>query len=126
MSTSLDGVRELFVANARVVLNAVADDVVARNWDQPSVLEDQLVGGLAGHLARGGVWVVDDYLNAETPDAPRIRSAAQYFAQSAEFLNADDHRLIRERGAQVAAQGHAEMCAALDARIDVADTTPCE
>ena len=24
----------------------------------PAVLEEQTVGGLAGHLARGGVWVV--------------------------------------------------------------------
>jgi hypothetical protein len=111
-------VRELFLKTARVVRDAIADDVVARAWDEPSILEDQLVGGLAGHLARGGVLVVDDYLNAEIPDAPRVKSTAKYFARSASFLNADDHRQIRERGAQVAALGHGEVCAALNARLD--------
>jgi hypothetical protein len=118
-SMTAGNVRELFLANAQIVRSAIGEDVVARAWDEPSILEDQRVGGIAGHLARGGVWVVDDYLNAEIPDAPRSRSAAAYFAQSAEFLNANDHRLIRERGAQVAAQGHADVCAALDARLAV-------
>ena len=95
-------VRDLFLASAGVVRVAIADDAVGRAWDLPSVLEGQMIGGLAGHLARGGVWVVDDYLNQEIPDAPRAKSAAAYFAQSASFLNADDHRQIRERGAQVA------------------------
>jgi len=116
-STTAGNVRELFLTTARVVRSAIGDDLVAQAWDRPSILEDQRVGGIAGHLARGGVWVVDDYLNAEIPDAPRLRSAAVYFAQSAEFLNAEDHRLIRERGAQVAARGHRDVCATLDARL---------
>jgi hypothetical protein len=111
-------VREVFLASAGVVRDAIADDAVGRAWNEPSVLAEQTVGGLSGHLARGGVWVVDDYLNAELPDAPRAKSAAVYFAQSAEFLNADDHRLIRERGAQVAAVGHRDLCASLAQRLD--------
>jgi hypothetical protein len=115
-------VREAFLASAGVVRVAIADDAVGRSWESPSVLEGQTIGGLAGHLARGGVWVVDDYLNQDIPDAPRAKSAATYFAQSASFLNADDHRQIRERGAQVASVGHREVCAALARRLD--DLTP--
>jgi Mycothiol maleylpyruvate isomerase N-terminal domain len=111
-------VRETFLATALVLYDAIADDAVARAWDQPSVLEEQTIGGLAGHLARGGVWVVATYLDTEIPDAPRARSAAEYFAQSAEFLNADDHRMIRERGAEVAAAGHREVCRALRERLE--------
>ena len=111
-------VREVFLASAGVVRDAIADDAVGHAWNDPSALAEQTIGGLSGHLARGGVWVVDDYLNAELPDAPRAKSAAVYFAQSASFLNADDHRLIRERGAQVAAVGHSEVCASLARRLD--------
>src|SRR5207249_995127 len=105
-------------ATARVARDAIGDDAVGQAWDDASVLEDQTIGGLAGHIARGGVWVVEDYLNAEVPDAPRAKSAAVYFAQSAAFLNAEDHRLIRERGAQVAAVGHRELFATLTRRLD--------
>jgi len=111
-------VRDVFLASAGVVRDAISESAVERAWDEPSVLAEQTIGGLSGHLARGGVWVVDDYLSAEIPDAPRAKSAAVYFAQSASFLNADDHRQIRERGAQVAAVGHREVCAALARRLD--------
>jgi hypothetical protein len=116
--TSAGGVRDLFVATARAVEAAICDHTVGRAWNEPSVLEEQTVGGIAGHLARGGVWVVDHYLDTETPDAPRLYSAAEYFARSASFLNADDHREIRERGAQVASAGQGEVCDSLRARLD--------
>ena len=111
-------VRELFVHTARVVRDAVAADVVARAWDEPSFLEDQTVGGLAGHLARGGVWVVGEYLDAPVPDAPFVDSAANYFAQFAATATPDSLREIRERGARVAAAGHREVCETLAARLD--------
>jgi hypothetical protein len=113
-----ENVRALFVESARVVEAAIADDIVARAWDEPSILDEQLVGGLAGHLARGGVWVVDDYLDAEIPDAPRAASAAEYYARVTESLGPEEHRQIRERGAQIAALGPAEVCAMLSARLD--------
>ena len=65
-----------------MVRDAIADDAVARAWDEPSVLEEQTVGGIAGHLARGGVWVVGDYLDADDPRrAARRVGRGQYFAQ---------------------------------------------
>ena len=111
-------VRDLFVETARVVEVAIADDAVGDTWDEPSVLEDQLVGGLAGHLARGAVWVVDDYLSADLPDAPSVESAAGYFAQIMDTATEDDHRLIRERGALIAGAGQRDLCASLTARLD--------
>ena len=111
-------VRELFVETARVVEIAIADDAVGRAWDEPSVLEEQLVGGIAGHLARGGVWVVDEYLSADLPDTPRVDSAAEYFARLMDSSSATDHRLIRERGALIAGAGQHDLCAALTTRLD--------
>jgi hypothetical protein len=111
-------VRALFIATARVVGTAIADEAVGRAWGEASVLDEQTVGGIAGHLARGGVWVVGDYLDADLPDAPRIDSAAAYFARAADFLNDDDHRQIRARGAHVGAQGQHDLSAKLNARLD--------
>jgi hypothetical protein len=110
--------RELFLASATVVVGALADGAVGRAWALPSVLEEQTVGGLAGHIARGGVWVVGDYLDTPVSDAPRVDSAVQYYAQIDSSSTPDDHRAIRERGAQVAAEGHAAVCARLDARLE--------
>lgn len=99
-------VRSLFLECAQVVCAAVADEAVGRRWTQPSVLEDQTIGGLAGHVARGGIWVVDDYLDIDPPGGlPHIDSAVQYFVRFAESSTAEQHRQVRERGAQVAADG---------------------
>lgn len=112
------GVRELFVTSSRFVCDVLAVEEIRAAWDRPSVLAEQTVGGLVGHIARGGVWVVGDYLDADVPDAPFSDSAADYFARSSSFLNADDHRAIRERGAQIAARGYPAVYATLSRRLD--------
>lgn len=115
--------RDLFLLGARAVLTALADPAVADRWDEPSILADQTIGGLAGHLARGGVWVVDDYLSAGSPAEATIADAAVYFAAAAE-LDEAGHEAIRQRGATVAAVGPdvlreqlAERLDALEARL---------
>lgn len=111
-------VRELFLANASVVLSALRDPRVADAWNHQSVLEDQTVGSLAGHLARGSVWVVGDYLAAEAPDGPvDFETAAEYFAAVAERLTDDDHAAIRQRGSAIAADGHEMVVAQLTSRL---------
>jgi Mycothiol maleylpyruvate isomerase N-terminal domain len=99
-------VRPLFLESAQVVCEAVADDAVTSRWTRPSVLEGQAVGGVAGHVARGGVWVVDDYLDIAAPNGlAHVDSAVEYFVHFVESSTADQHRQVRERGAQVAADG---------------------
>lgn len=111
--------REQFLAGARVVLDAVGDPEVAARWDDPSVLEGQNVASLAGHLARGSVWVVEDYLSTEPPvGSPHIESAADYFATVADRLTSQDHRRIRDRGAAVAEVGHEAVVDHLTGAID--------
>ncbi len=108
----------LFVESARTVARAVADPSVAEAWDRPSVLEDQLVSGLAGHLARGAVWVVADYLDGGQPSGPvDFQSAADYFTTLMRTVNPDAHRAIRDRGAAVAAAGHDALVRRLDERV---------
>jgi hypothetical protein len=110
-------IRKLFVESARAVRDAIADDDVRDAWGEPSVLDEQTVGGIAGHLARGGVWVVGDYLDTPVTDVPRVETAVEYYVTIDSGLTADDHRAIRERGAQIAALGHAEVCETLATRL---------
>ena len=97
---------ETFLVGADAVIAALAAPEVAAAWSQPSVLDDQSVGGLAGHLARGGVWVVADYLSAGEPaGAPTFESAGAYFAAAVARATPESHVAIRQRGADVAAAG---------------------
>jgi hypothetical protein len=120
MGDKLDGMsklrtEELFLLGARTVLAALEDVAVVSAWDKPSVLEGQLVSGLAGHLARGGVWVVGDYLDAGSPSGVvDFVSAAAYFAAFAELAG----DAIHERGATVAAVGQPKLVAVLRERIE--------
>jgi len=106
-----------FLRTAHVVVDAIGDRAVGEAWHRDSVLEQQTVGGLAGHLARGGVWVVDDYLTDAALPQVRVASAAEYFARVAGSSTPEADREVRERGAQVAAVGQERLRATLEARL---------
>jgi hypothetical protein len=108
----------IFLQGAEVVAAALAASAVAEAWDRPSVLEDQRVSGLAGHLARGGVWVVADYLDATPVNGPvDFTSAGDYFANLLRDLSPADHEAIRQRGADVAAVGQDDLVRTLGLRL---------
>lgn len=108
--------RDHFLAGAHAVLAALSDPAVAAAWDQPSVLADQTVGSLAGHLARGGVWVVGDYLDLDPPPAATFATTAAYCAQVADLDDAD-HQAIRDRGTALAQRGPDGVVGELAARL---------
>jgi len=110
---------EVFLAGAEVVVSALGDDAVASCWDRPSVLEDQAVASLCGHLARGGVWVVEDYLAGDPPPGPAdFGSAGEYFAELIGAAGDEDHKAIRDRGAAVSAIGHSALVDEVRRRLD--------
>lgn len=121
--TGPDGGAELFIEGAGVVALAIGDGAVGGAWDRPSVLEGQRVGGLAGHLARGGVWVVDEYLGedvlAAPAGAPDFASAGDYYASFAETATPEMHQAVRDRGAAVATVGQDALVAQVLARTAV-------
>lgn len=99
-----------FLEGVAAVVEAVEDPSVARRWTAPSVLERQLVSGLVGHLARSGVWVVRQYLRSTPTVGPvDFEGAAHYFAAMMDSATAEDHRAIRQRGADAALRGHATL-----------------
>jgi hypothetical protein len=109
---------ELFVDTADVVLDAVSDPAVGVAWREPSGLEDQTVGGLAGHLARAGGWVVAEYLALGPPEGPlTFDSAADYYAAILGRVTDADHKAVRDRGAAIAAQGQSHVVETLRERL---------
>lgn len=62
-------VRQAYLDAAATALALLRDPAVARNWDEPSALEEFMVSGLAGHLA-GQVLAVPGVLATPVPDEP--------------------------------------------------------
>jgi hypothetical protein len=114
---------EIYLEGARAVVAALADPAVAGAWDRPSVLEGQAVSGLAGHLARGGVWLVGEYLDEPPPPGPPDHAtAAGDFAPHVARLGEGDHAAIRDRGAAVAAEGRDGIVARARAALAALET----
>src|SRR5579862_2751249 len=108
----------LFLAGAHAVAGALDDPAVAGAWDRPSVLEGQAVSGVAGHLARSGVWAVGEYLELGEPAGEvDFETAGEYFVAAVTSMSEEDHAAIRARGAAVAAAGRQQLVATLTERL---------
>ena len=104
--TAPSNVTTLFLAGARTIAEAISGPAIEAAWDAPSVLEDQLVSSVAGHLARSGVWVLDEYLQAGPATGPAdFRSAGEYFCAVAAAAGPEARKAVRDRGAAVAELG---------------------
>lgn len=111
--------RQLFLECADVVVIALSDERVEAAWDDESVLADQSVASLAGHLARGGVRAVGGYVDADAPDGPvTFDGAASYFATLMDQVGEEDHRAIRARSAEVASVGYRALIDRLSTELE--------
>jgi hypothetical protein len=110
--------RSMFVAGAKQVAATIDDPIVKAAWNSDSVLERQSIGSLAGHLARGSVWVVEDYLDRGVPDGPvDFDSAGHYFAAVMDAADEAMHAEIRARGAALAEEGFDDIVERLHAAV---------
>jgi len=107
----------IFLETANVVHTAIADKAVAAAWERPSVLEEQRVSNLCGHLARG-TWVVGEYLAAGPPTGPPdFYSAAEYFALLSDRATEEFHRANWQREAILVPFDHGELVTMLSDRL---------
>ena len=109
-------VRAAFLRVAASARQVIAAPEVAAHWDEPSVLAQLTVRGLAGHLGRGA-WVVEEYLDAGIPaDAVDVGDAVGYYAAIVLTTDLDDvlNTAIRDRGETEAAGGHDAVLERLD------------
>ncbi|HET9658145.1 MAG TPA: maleylpyruvate isomerase N-terminal domain-containing protein [Kineosporiaceae bacterium] len=104
-----------YLAAARTARDLIADPAVSTAWDRPSALPGFTVGGLAAHLG-SQVLMVADLLAADPPVAESVRALDHY--ARATWVGADRDAAInvaiRDRGEQLAGDGHAALLAAVD------------
>lgn len=111
---------EEFLATGEAVAAALADPAVAGAWDDDSALEGYSVGGLAGHLARG-VLTVERYLERGAGAGGHLTDAAGYLVTvlgSADPVDSDLHRRVRQRGAETSQDGPEALAADVRETLD--------
>jgi hypothetical protein len=113
-----DRIGPLYLQGAAVILDAIGDPQIGEMWEDESVLEGQSVGGLVAHLARGGVWVVGEYLEKGVVDAAvDFDDAVEYYEAILAHADESLHRGVRERSAEIARMGQAGVRELLDERL---------
>jgi hypothetical protein len=109
---------DLYLTGTGIVRDAITDPAVIAQWEQPSVLEEQTVGSLAGHLARTGAWILDEFLAADEPGGPvDFDDVATFYVTLLPTADDPIHQGIRDRGAALAAQGAQRLAATIDERM---------
>jgi hypothetical protein len=108
--------RESFLAAVRVAQQLLASPRVATAWDEMSVLQEFTVAGLAGHLYRCCVGVLD-YLDAPAPEADPIVGPSYYVNALERDLQSPENVAIRARGEKMAAAGHDSLTTELQRRL---------
>jgi hypothetical protein len=99
--------RSVFLEAAATAVRLLEDPAVTERWDEPSVLAQYTVGGLAAHLARA-VSTPAGYLDQEPTDRPANTDSADYFLEALgdrDPVDSDLHRSVRQRSHDMAASG---------------------
>lgn len=109
--------RSIWFEAADAARRVLAAPETRARWEEPSVLVEFTVRGLAGHLARAVV-VVEEYLDGPEPEG-RPMPAGAYFPTIVTTRDITDplHARIRERGEANAAGGPAALLEAFDAVV---------
>lgn len=99
-------IRAVFLGAVRHLADLLGSDEVAARWTSPSALPQMTVGALAGHAGRAATWAVEENL-ADPPPTPgaTLVSAAAYYAAVPVDASDPVHRMVMERGAQIAEAG---------------------
>jgi len=108
-----------YLTTARRARDLIATPDVRDRWDQPSVLAEYRVAGLAGHLARS-ILIVDSYLSSAAPAGATVVDASRYYVEAlgdADPITAPLHHAVRTRSADAAAAGAAALVEKADARL---------
>jgi hypothetical protein len=102
----MTAIRDAYLEAAASVAALLGDPAVAAAWDQPSVLKEFSVRGLAGHLG-SQVFYVSRLLEAEAPDMEPL-SVVEFYARADAFhvdVDAEINVRIRQGGETAAAGG---------------------
>jgi hypothetical protein len=113
------GIRDDFVATARVAVGLLREPAVAAGWTGPSALDGFSVGGLAGHLAYQ-VLALPAALDEPLPVEPVV-PLLEHYARIPWVDAAPDDEInvrIRRGGEQLGAEGAAALADQAEAALD--------
>jgi Mycothiol maleylpyruvate isomerase N-terminal domain len=116
----VNSLRKTFLDTAGVARGLLANEVIARKWDEPSALEKFRIRGLTGHLVRATTSVTA-YLD-RGPAGGEVGdplTPAEYYARAVAEpdIDSDLHRAIRDRGEREAENGHAALLERFDENL---------
>lgn len=111
-----------FLTAARTARATLAEQAVADDWTQPSALPGFTVGGLAAHLG-AQVLMAAGILAAPAADG-EVVPAVEHYARASWVQadrEADVNLAIRDRGEELAREGHTALLAAVDEALATLD-----
>jgi Mycothiol maleylpyruvate isomerase N-terminal domain len=114
----MTAIRDAYLEAAASAAALLEDPAVAATWDQPSVLKEFSVHGLAGHLG-SQVFHVSRLLEAEAPDQEPL-SVAEFYARADAFhvdVDAEISVRIRQGGEAAAANGAKALAGEVESAI---------
>ena len=102
-------IREAYLAAASSAVDLIGRREVGDSWNEPSVLPEFAIRGLAGHLARS-VLQVEWFLDMPEPDAEPV-TAVQYYGEleGVDDPNSELNTGVRARGEETASGGWARL-----------------
>lgn len=102
-------IRSAYLDAAGAAVDLLGRREVGEKWNEPSVLAEFTVRGLAGHLARA-VLQVEWFLDMPQPEEPPV-TAVQYYAElvGTDDVNSELNVGVRARGEETAAGGWARL-----------------
>jgi len=112
-------IREDFLASARIALDLLRHEQVAKHWTEPSALPEFGVSGLAGHLAYQAL-PLPGMIEAPRGDEPVIPLMEHYERAKWTDLDVDSefHTRIRAGGEKLAAEGQQDLCARFETTLE--------
>ncbi|RJL31310.1 maleylpyruvate isomerase N-terminal domain-containing protein [Bailinhaonella thermotolerans] len=115
----MGGIREDFLAAARVSAGLLREPAVVSAWDEPSALPRFTVGGLAGHLAYQ-VLVVPEAMAGPAPVHETVPVMGHYARVRWIEADIDDEINLRIRGGgdRLAADGPGALSARVEAALE--------
>jgi hypothetical protein len=119
-------IREDFLTTARIALDLMRHDQVAKNWDQPSALPEFGVRGLVGHIGYQAL-PLPSMISSPVGDEPVVSLMEHYARANWTELDVDSefHSRIRAGGEKLVTEGHEAFCAQVEQTLeDLGKTLP--
>ena len=106
----MNEVRQAFVDAAASAVELVHHPEVEARWDDPGACEGMTVGGIASHLIKSGIGMLEASLAEPEPEpSGRVLAPGRFYSGQSVDLEHEAHRSIRDSANADARTGAAEL-----------------